>query len=343
MDVAHLIAALPKAELHLHLEGSLRPATVVALAARHGLRVTEREVAGRYQYADFHGFLEAYKWVTSFLRTPADYALATERLAEELLAQNVVYAEVTLSAGVMLWRNQEADANLQAIHAAGERARTRGLRMQWIPDATRQFGPEAAMAVARHAVRCKSLGVVAFGMGGDELSIPAAEFRAAYEYAAEQGLHRVAHAGEIGGPEEVRLAIEVLGAERIGHGIAAIHSAALMQFLTERRVPLEICPTSNLCTGALARQLGKGEATLGEHPLPRILREGVPVTLSTDDPAMFRTTLEDEYAAAQRLGLSVRETVQLARTSFEFAFLPRADKDALLARFQQGLPEKELV
>ena len=189
------------------------------------------------------------------------------------------------------------------------------------------------MAVARHAVRCKSPGVVAFGMGGDELSIPAEEFRAAYAYAASEGLHRVAHAGEIGGPEEVRTAVELLGAERIGHGIAAVHDAALMQFLTERRVPLEICPTSNLCTGALARQLGKGEARLEEHPLPRILREGVPATLSTDDPAMFRTTLNREYAAAQSLGLSPREVVHLARASFEFAFLPRADKEALLAAF----------
>ena len=343
MNLTQVIAPLPKAELHLHLEGSLRPATVAELAARHGVKVTEQEVAERYRYADFHGFLEAYKWVTSFLRTPADYALTTERLAEELLAQNVVHAEVTLSAGVMLWRSQDADANLQAIHEAGLSARKRGLRMQWIPDATRQFGAEAAMAVARHAVRCKSLGVVAFGMGGDELSIPAVEFREAFEYAAGEGLHRVSHAGEIGGPQEVRAAVELLGAERIGHGIAVMHDAALMQFLTERRIPLEICPTSNLCTGALARQLGKGEARLEEHPLPRILREGVPATLSTDDPAMFRTTLNDEYAVAQRLGLSLRETVHLAKASFEFAFLSRADKEALLAQFQQGLREHGLV
>jgi len=338
-----LIARLPKAELHLHLEGSLRPATVVELAARHGVQVTEQEVAERYRYADFHGFLEAYKWVTSFLRTPADYALATERLAEELLAQNVVYVEVTLSAGVMLWRSQDAEANLQAIHEAGLSARKHGLWMQWIPDATRQFGAEAAMAVARHAVRCKSLGVVAFGMGGDEQSIPAEQFREAFEYTAGEGLHRVSHAGEIGGPPEVRAAVELLGAERIGHGIAVMHDAALMQFLTERRIPLEICPTSNLCTGALARQLGKGEARLEEHPLPRILREGVPVTLASDDPAMFRTTLNEEYAAAQRLGLSPRETVHLAKASFEFAFLSRADKEALLAQFQQGLGEHGLV
>jgi len=273
----------------------------------------------------------------------ADYALATERLADELLAQNVIYAEITLSAGVMLWRSQDADANLLAIHEAGLNARKRGLRMQWIPDATRQFGAEAAMAVAQHAARCKSLGVVAFGMGGDELSIPAEQFREAYEYAASEELHRVAHAGEIGGPREVRAAVEFLGAERIGHGIAVMHDALLMQFLTERRIPLEICPTSNLCTGALARQLGKGEARLEEHPLPRILREGVPATLSTDDPAMFRTTLNGEYAAAQRLGLSPRETMHLAKASFEFAFLARSDKEALLAQFQQGRREHGLV
>ena len=171
-------------------------------------------------------------------------------------------------------------------------------------------------------------------MGGDELSIPAEEFRKAYEYAASQGVHRVAHAGEIGGPREMRAAVELLGAERIGHGIAVMHDAALMQFLTARRVPLEICPTSNLCTGALARQLGQSEARLEEHPLPQLLRKGVPATLATDDPAMFRTTLNEEYTAVHRLGLSLREMVHLARASFEFAFLPRAEKEPLLAAFE---------
>jgi adenosine deaminase len=329
-----LITRLPKAELHLHLEGSLRPATVVELAARHGERVTPQEVEARYRYSDFHGFLEAYKWVTSFLRTPADYALATERLTDELLAQNVVYAEVTLSAGVMLWRNQDADANLLAIHEAGLAAKKRGLRMQWIPDATRQFGADAAMAVAQHAARCKPLGVVAFGMGGDELSIPAEQFRPAFEYAAGEGLHRVSHAGEIGGPEEVRAAVELLGAERIGHGIAAMHDPLLRQQLRFFGTVLEICPTSNLRTAALAKQLGRANAGIEDHPLRLFFAEGVTFAISTDDPAMFHTSLNQEYSLLLRLGFTIEDVALLAALTAFRAFLPAADQLDLGRRIQ---------
>ena len=343
VNPTQLIAGLPKAELHLHLEGSLRAATVVELAARHGVKVTEREVVERYRYADFHGFLEAYKWVTSFLRAPADYALATERLAEELLAQNVVYAEVTLSSGVMLWRGQDADANLAAVHEAGLRARRRGLWMQWIPDATRQFGAEAAVAVARHAARCKPLGVVAFGMGGDELSVPAEEFRAAYEYAAEQGLHRVTHAGEIGGPEEVRLAIEVLGAERIGHGIAVMHDPLVREQLRFFGKVLEICPTSNLRTGALAKQLGRPNVGIEDHPLRTFFAEEVPFTISTDDPAMFHTSLNEEYALLLRLGFTLEDVALLAALAVFKAFLPDADKLDLGRRIQSEVAKAGIM
>lgn len=335
MNPAAAIAALPKAELHLHLEGSIRPATVVELAARQGVRVTEAEVAARYQYADFLGFLDAYKWVTSFLRTPSDYAHITHKLADELIAQNVLYAEVTISAGVMLWRNQDGAANLLAIHEAGLAARKRGLRMQWIPDATRQFGPAAAMEVAKLAAEAQSIGTVAFGMGGDELSVPAEEFRSAFEYAASQGLHRVCHAGEIGGPEEVRKAVEVLGAERIGHGIAAMHSAEVRAMLRTRGIPLEICPASNICTGALARQLGKPIATIEEHPLRALVADGVPVVLGSDDPPMFHTSLTGGYALGLRLGFSSPEMTRLAQSSFKHAFLPAAAKESLLAAFLQ--------
>lgn len=346
MDAAAKLAALPKAELHLHLEGSMRPLTVVELAARHGIQVTEEEVAARYQYADFHGFLEAYKWVTSLLRTPADYALITQRLADELLRQNVVYAEVTISAGVMLWRKQDAAANLLAIHEAGLAARKCGLRMQWIPDATRQFGAAAAMDVAKLAVEAKKLGAVAFGMGGDELSIPAEEFRSVYEYAASQGLHRVVHAGEIGGPDEVRQAIEILGAERIGHGIAVMHDPLVREMLLIFGASLEICPTSNLRTGALAKQLGRSDVTIEDHPVRSFLQEGLPFSLSTDDPAMFGTSLNAEYALLLRLGVPLETLAVLAVRAGTLAFLPveeRIDlgKKIQAAAFSLGLVQSE--
>jgi aminodeoxyfutalosine deaminase len=334
-DVLQAVLALPKAELHLHLEGAIAPETARELAARHGVRVTAEEVRTRYDYSDFTGFLEAFKWVTSFLRTPEDYGLIAGRLCEELRSQNIVYAEVTQSTGVSLWRKQDPLANFAAMRDAAEQYRKNGLHVQWVFDATRQFGAGPAMEVARIAAQATSAGVVAFGMGGDELSVPAVEFREVYDYAAERGLRRVVHAGEIGGPEQIRDAIELLGAERIGHGIAAMHDESLQELLAERGIPLEVCPTSNICTGALARQLGKPEADIREHPLADLYRRKIPVVLSTDDPAMFHTTLGDEYeAAARAMGLSATELCDLAEMSFRHSFLPTEEKLEPLGRFR---------
>ena len=311
---------LRKAELHLHLEGAIQPATVCALTERHGVTSTEYDVQSRYNYTDFLGFLDAFKWVTSYLRDPADYALITHDLCEQLLQQRVVYAEVTLSIGVMLLRNQKPEANFAAILRAAEAFESRGLTLRWIFDAVRQFGPDSAMRVVRAAKNCASPKIVAFGIGGDELSVPAKDFLPVYEAASAAGLHRLMHAGEIGGPEKIREAVEILRVERIGHGIAAIHDQALMDLLADRRIPLEICPISNLKTGALARQLDRRDASLNDHPMPQLLRHGIPVVLSTDDPAMFHTDLTAEYSAGRQMGLSESELNGLAAASFTYAF-----------------------
>jgi aminodeoxyfutalosine deaminase len=329
-DLPASIAALPKAELHLHLEGSVQPATMVALARRHGVVVTEEQVRRSYAYKDFNGFLEVFKWVTSYLRDPQDYALITRDLAEQLVRQNVVYAEITLSIGVMLLRRQVPEANFAAILAASEPFAQRGLRMNWIFDAVRQFGADAAMRVVEAAGRCASNSIVAFGIGGDEFSVATKEFRPAYDKAAAIGLHRLMHAGEVGGPDKIREAVELLDAERIGHGIAAIHDPALMDLLAHRRIALEVCPQSNIRTGALARQLagaipaarptGSPAAGIEQHPLPQLFRHGIPVVLSTDDPAMFHTCLLDEYRHASGMGLTESELTRLVEMSFDHAF-----------------------
>ena len=320
------IASLPKAELHLHLEGSIEPATLCALTMRRGLAMTEEEVRRRYAHSDFAEFIEVFKWVTSFLREPRDYACVVRDLAERLLAQNVAYAEVTLSVGVMLLRNQQPEANFEALLRAAEPFERRGLRLQWVFDAVRQFGSQAAMAVLEAARSCHSKAIVAFGIGGDELSVPTVDFRAVYDRAGEIGLHRLIHAGEMGGPDKIREAIELLGVERIGHGIAAINDPSLMDLLAERTIPLEICPGSNLKTGALAHQLARKDARIEDHPLPALFRHGIPVVLSTDDPAMFHSTLQDEYAHAARMGLQEEELSRISQMSFEYAFLPDAEK-----------------
>jgi len=314
------IASLPKAELHLHLEGSIRPAIASALAARHGVKLAEEEVRRRYSYTDFGGFLDAFKWVTSFVRDPKDFGLIAADLAEQLLEERVVYVGVTLSVGVMFLRQQQPEANFAAILKATEPFEKRGLRLNWIFDAVRQFGAEAAMRVVQAARRCSSRRIVAFGVGGDELSLPAAEFRGVYERAEEYGFHRLMHAGEIGGPEKIREAIEILGVERVGHGIAAIRDVGLMETLAERKIPLEICPASNLRTGALGVQLGNSTATMEEHPLAEIVRRGVAVTIATDDPAMFHTSLEEEYRNAWRIGLTEEEMGEVVENGFRFAF-----------------------
>lgn len=315
------IASLPKAELHLHLEGSIQPATARTLMARHGVNPPEEEIRQRYTFRNFSEFLETFKWLTSFLRKPEDYALIASDLGEQLLAQNVVYAEVTLSVGVMLLRKQQPEANFEALLRAVEPLEHRGLSVRWVFDAVRQFGAQAAMAVVEAARNCAKE-IVAFGIGGDELQVPTAEFRPAYDRAAELGLHRLMHAGEVGGPKKIREAIELLGAERIGHGIAAIHDPALMDLLAERKIPLEICPQSNLRTGALARQLARNDAQIEDHPMPKLFRHGIPVVLSTDDPALFDTTLRAEYANAARMGLQETELQQICEMGFQYSLQP---------------------
>jgi aminodeoxyfutalosine deaminase len=326
--------SLPKVELHLHLEGTIRPATAIELAARHGVCLTQDEVAARYKHTDFAGFIETFKWVTSFLRDPEDYALITRRICEELVKQNVVYAEVTISTGVMLKRMQNVEANFGAIVEAASGVLYHRLRTAWIFDCVRQFGPDAAMEVARWAAKLQAKGVIAFGMGGDEISLPAASFRPAYTFARSEGLRLVCHAGEIGGPDSVREAVEILGAERIGHGIALMNDHALAESLARRHVVLENCITSNLFTGALAKQINKPAANLQDHPLKLFLDRNWPVTLSTDDPGLFHTDLVTEYAHAAVLGLTEQQLLQLAEQSFHAAFLPPNEKRQLLESFR---------
>jgi adenosine deaminase/aminodeoxyfutalosine deaminase len=330
------IHQLSKADLHLHFEGCITPAQLVTLAGNHGENLNQASIEKRYDIATFPEFLDLFKWGTSYLRTPKDYELIAKGIAQELQRQKLIYAEITLSVGVMLLRKQDVESNFAAIRRPFEEAEPHGaLRVQWIFDAVRQFGSEKAMEVARLAVRMKSEGVAAFGLGGDEESLPASEFRRVYDYARSEGLHRVVHAGEMGGPQSIRDAIEILGAERVGHGIAAIHDEKLMGLLIERQIPLEICPKSNLCTGALAKLLRVKQASLKDHPLPKFVARGVPVILATDDPAMFRTDLGRTYIdAATQMGLTRAQLVAIAEAGFRHAFLPQQEKLQALANFR---------
>jgi aminodeoxyfutalosine deaminase len=296
-----ILHSLPKAELHLHLEGSIEPETLVELAPGSDL--------ARYQFADFAGFIESFKWATSYLRMPGDYALITRRLLASLERQNVQYAEITLSAGVVLWRKQDFAAIYEAVREAAAES---SVTVFWILDAIRHFGPQPAMQVAQLAAERVEQGVVAFGIGGDEARGPAAWFRDVFAFAKQRGLRLTAHAGETCGPESVWQALDI-GAERIGHGISSAQDPALLRRLRDRAIPLEICISSNVATGAVP--------SLATHPIRQIYDAGVPIVLNSDDPAMFATTLTHEYELARdHFGFSDRELEGLAENSFRHAF-----------------------
>jgi aminodeoxyfutalosine deaminase len=270
---------MTKAELHVHLEGSIGPETLLAIDPS----LTREEIEANLTCRSFPEFLQGYIWVNK-----------------------KTYAEITLSAGVVLWKQQDLAAVYEAVWRESQRSR---VRVFWILDSIRQFGPEKGMEVARFAVSRREDGVIAYGIGGDEVRGPAHWFSDVFAFARDSGLHLVAHAGETAGPESIWGALSI-GAERIGHGIAAAQDPRLMAQLRENNIPLEVCISSNVCTGAVE--------SLAAHPVRALYDAQVPITIHTDDPAFFRTTLTREYElAAQTFGLPAGE---LARNSFRYAF-----------------------
>lgn len=317
------IPSLPKAELHLHLEGSVTPETLVELRHRHGKTSTLAEAQSLYDYDDFIGFLMAFKTLTEDLQTPEDYELITYRLMEQLKSQNALHAEVYVSVGVCLWRKQDFAAIFEGL----ERGRTRGERdfdvsLLWIFDAVRQFGPEPAQQVFELAAKYRDRNVVGIGIGGDEKKAPPEHFREQYAYATDHGLRLTAHAGEYAGPESIWGALN-LGAERIGHGLMAFQDQELIEELATRQVPVEICITSNLRTGCCSK--------ISDHPVRRYFDHGLMITLNSDDPAMFGSNVNQEYELAQtEFAFTDEHLRELARNSFEASFLPAEKKIAFL-------------
>jgi len=324
------IHQLPKAELHLHLEGAVEPATLLELRQRHGDRSTLAEVEALYRYTDFQSFLMAFKEVSAHLRGPDEYEHITYRLMQRLKEENVLHAEVYVAVGVCLYRKQDFPAIFEGL----ERGRIRGARdfgvsLLWIFDATRHFGVEEAQKVFELAVRYQDRHVIGVGIGGDEQKAPPELFRSVYGYAADNGLRLTAHAGEIGPAESIWGALN-LHAERIGHALTAGQDADLIEELAQRQIPLELCITSNLRTGVCK--------AAGEHPAKDYFDQGVMITLNTDDPALFGTTLSREYQLAQEtFGFTDEHLRELARNSFEASFLPAEQKLELLSLFDAAV------
>jgi adenosine deaminase/aminodeoxyfutalosine deaminase len=336
-EIAAFIRRLPKAELHLHLEGTITPATLVELSARHDAEPIPLERAeALYRFTDFSGFMEAFKTITRLLSTPDDYELAAWRMCQQLAAQGVVHAEVYISVGVIyLWRNHDPHC-FEPIFAGLERARERagrelGLSLYWIFDAVRHFTVDEAAVVFRKAaeLRPQYPSIIGIGLGGDERRTGSEPFRAIYAKAREAGLRLTNHAGETTGPEAIREALSI-GSERIGHALSAIQDPALMQALKRSQTPLELNPTSNVRTGVCP--------SFAVHPLRRYFDAGLLVTLNSDDPAFFGSDLSNEFLLAHtQQGFTREELRRLAANSIHASFLPDTEKDAWLSRIESVL------
>jgi aminodeoxyfutalosine deaminase len=332
--IEDFIKRLPKAELHLHLEGTILPATLAELSARHDAQpLTLAEAEAIYRFDDFTSFIEAFKAVTRRLVNPEDYELAAWRMIEHLAEQGVVHAEVYISVGVIyMWRNFDPHA-FEPIFAGLERARERGerelgLSLYWIFDAVRHFTVEEADRVFAKAaeMRPQHPSIIGIGLGGDERRAGSEPFRAFYERAARAGLRLTNHAGETTGAGAIWEALSI-GSERIGHAVSAIEDQDLLHELKTRRIPLELNPTSNVRTGVCA--------SFADHPLRSYFDAGLLVTINSDDPAFFGSDLANEYLLAHTVQEFTREELrQLAANSIDASFLPEAAKAAWLSRIE---------
>ena len=329
--MSDFLRQLPKAELHLHLEGTVEPATLVELSQRHdAIPLSIEQVEELYCYKDFMGFLMAFKAVTEHLTTADDFELITYKLMQRLKSEGVLHAEVYVSVGVVLWRGQQFEPLFEGMERGRQLGeRDFGVSLLWIFDAVRHFGTDAAKQVFDLAVQFhnEDRNVVGIGIGGDEARAGAELYRELFAEAKANGLRLTAHAGESMGPESVWAALNI-GAERLGHGLTAVHDDDLIRILAERQIPIEICFSSNLRTGCCGAP--------HSHPVRRYFEEGLMVTINSDDPAMFQTTLLDEYRLVQQhFEFSDEHMLELARNSFEASFLPDAKKVEFLEMFDR--------
>ena len=328
-ELTSFIAGLPKAELHVHHVGSASPRIVAELAARHEGRspvpADPAALADYFAFTDFAHFVDVYLTVVDLIRDDEDVRLLTYEIARELARQQVRYAELTVTPYSSVKRGIPAPAFVAAIEDARRSAAADfGIELRWCFDIPGEAGLPAAEETLRIALEEKADGLISFGLGGPEIGVPRPQFKPYFDQARAAGLHCVPHAGETTGPQTIWDALRELGAERIGHGISAAQDPALMAHLAEHRIPLEVCPTSNLRTRAVA--------SLDEHPLAALVAAGVPLSINSDDPPMFGTTLEEEYAVAARLlGLDRAGVAALARAAVDQSFLDATGKAALIA------------
>ncbi|MBM0228946.1 MULTISPECIES: adenosine deaminase [Micromonospora] len=334
-DLSTFIAGLPKVELHVHHVGSASPRIVAELAARHEGRTPvpadPDALADYFAFRDFAHFIEVYLSVVDLIRDPEDVWILTHEVARELARQQVRYAELTVTPYSHVHRGIPAPAFCEAIEDARKRAEADfGIALRWCFDIPGEAGLPAAEETLGIALAERPDGLISFGLGGPEIGVPRPQFKPYFDQARAAGLRSVPHAGETTGPETVWDALRELGAERIGHGISAALDPQLLAHLAERQIALEVCPTSNVRTRAVA--------TMAEHPLPQLVEAGLLVTVNSDDPPMFGTTLNDEYAVAARLLNAGPEGLAgLARAAVTASFMEAGEQARISAEIDAYL------
>lgn len=334
-DLTEYIRRMPKVELHVHLEGSVRPETLLTLARRHNISLPADDVGGLrrwYTFRDFSHFLEIYMTISSCLRSAEDIELIAREFLLGQAEQNVVYSEVTFTP-----YNQYFNCNLgfreqmDAVNRARAwGAKELGIQMGMIIDIPREHPAEAGSRVADWVIERYGDGVIAMGLGGPEEGNPPSKFRRTFERVREAGIPCILHAGETEGPLSIWNAIEVADTKRIGHGVRAVEDKALMEYLKRTQLALEICPTSNICLGVYP--------SLPEHSVPKLLEYGIRITINSDDPPMFNTTLTGEYLACSRtFGWGHEIVRRLVLDAVDVTLLPSSERMELRKRFQGDL------
>jgi aminodeoxyfutalosine deaminase len=346
-QINRYIKAVPKAELHVHLEGSIQPATLLMLAQRNDVKLpvlTVEDLQDWFTFRDFDHFIEIYFEISSCLKTSDDYELIAYEFGANMARQNVRYAEVTFSPSTHHFSlGIPFDTFFSGLTKGRMRAQTEfGVEIRWVFDIVRDIPDvllnhtraEYTLAVAEEGMRD---GVVALGLGGGEVGNPPERYAKWFEKALEAGLHSTPHAGETVGPESIWGAVRVLGAERLGHGVRSIEDPVLVSYLAEKQIPLEVCPTSNNRLGVYA--------DLTAHPMPDLYYAGVPVTINSDDPPLFNTTLNDEVKLlVDPFNFDIDTINEILLNGVRYSFLPTEERQALealirseMTRLQQEL------
>jgi adenosine deaminase len=332
MSLDRFLLRMPKVELHVHLEGTMRPAILLELARRNGIDLPARDEAGLkrwFRFRDFEQFVQIYLTCSAALRNPEDFELLVLDFLAEQAYQKVVYCEAHFTVGTHVATGRDGEEIREALAAAiAEGERRYGVVLRLIPDIVRNVGPAMADVTLEWALAGREKGVVALGLSGSESRFASEPFRPHFQAAEAAGLYRVAHAGEHAGPASIRAVLEDCHPERIGHGVRAVEDPALVAELAERRIPLEVCPSSNVAL--------KVFPSLAAHSFDRLKKSGVPLSVNTDDPAFFGTNLTREYLHLhQTFGYGPPELAGLSLAALWQSFLPEERKAVLEQEFRE--------